>query len=210
MSPAYRSSLTALWLLSLCAGCEAYREPLVESVNVAAVPSPPPGLAKVNVRVRYPQAGTLSFPGRRFQVPQEILTWNSDHVIAALSATKLFASVAYAAEDDPPNVLLIRAVLPPAWPRCGGDMLILLTLGIFPAVCDRDDGVYFEFFDPGRPQFNCAWPQTKVFGWLPVLLVTGLGDWTRRADDQAFTAHLQQCVLTQASSFAALTNESSG
>src|SRR5579862_4376039 len=132
-------SLIGVCLLLLCAGCVAYREPLAESPNESPLPANP-GLARVNLRVRYPQACP--------QCPQELLTWNSDRVVHALSATGLFGSVEYAAETNPPNTLLISAVFPPA-PHCDGDavFLLFLTAGLFPASCDRDAGVYFDFFD---------------------------------------------------------------
>ena len=52
------------------------------------------------------------------------------------------------------------------------------TLGLAPAVCQRDRGVYFRFAGRRLPDFACRWPQTEMVGGLPVWVATGAGSWT--------------------------------
>lgn len=128
---------------------------------------------------------------------------DAEHVVASLSETGLFASVAYSGADNARPSVSINPIEPPAHHCDGDDVLIpVFTLGLLPAVCERDAGVYFAFVGRNLPDFTCPWPQTEMAGWLPVLISTGAGDWTRVPNHEAFVSRIRSCVLSQSDAFA--------
>jgi hypothetical protein len=138
--------------------------------------------------------------------PSDILEfrlWNSDHVISSLTQTGLFASVAYAGSDTSTPMILVEAVEPPPVGVCDGQDILLpmMTMGVFPAICARNRGVYLAFIGRRLPWFACDWPQTEMAGWFPVFLVTSFGYWTRSPNNGAFVNHGRACVLAQWEAF---------
>jgi len=205
----YRSPVAMLVvLLSLtCMGCVAYHEPFVASGKMVA--EPPTALATVHVRVRRPEIDDpLPAEKQHWEglAPADILEWwtdNADHVIETLSDTKLFASVSYSTASPDERSVVLRPVFPPPGPYCDGQDILLpfMTLGIFPAACERDRGVYFQAVGRRLPNFSCRWPQTEMVGWFPVLLATGFGSWTKHVNGEAFIAHVRSCIASQAEVF---------
>jgi hypothetical protein len=199
--------VASIWL----AACVSYDEPLARETEARA-PFPPSFLAflsAVNVRVRRPRLTDPlppEYEGLRGLAPADILefrTWDADHVVSSLSESGLFASVAYADTGPVDRALPIEAVLPPQKNVCDGDAILLpfLTLGLLPASCEHDRGVYFRFLGRHLPDFSCRWPQTEMWGWLPVLLSTRFGHGTREPDVEAFRAHIRSCILAASDAF---------
>jgi hypothetical protein len=138
--------------------------------------------------------------------PADVLEFslsNSDHVLSALSDSGVFASVAYAEDVAPEPSVLIRPVFPPPSGYCDGQDILLpfLTLGIFPAMCERDRGIYFRVVARRLPDFACRWPQTEMAGWFPALLGRSFGSWTAEPNTRAFNAHVRSCIASQAEAF---------
>lgn len=186
-------------------GCSAFQEPL--ATDAGLVPKAPPAdLSALHVWVRRPELSDPPPEKWKTLAPADVLHFrmhDADHVVASLSETGLFASVAYFGADDAQPSVLINPIEPPAHP-CDGDAVLIpvFTLGLLPAVCERDAGVYFAFARRNLPDFACPWPQTEIAGWLPGLLSTGTGDWTRAPNHAAFVARIRSCVLSQSDAFA--------
>ncbi|MGH7786269.1 MAG: hypothetical protein ACRERC_05345, partial [Candidatus Binatia bacterium] len=211
-----RLSWTALLGFLWLAGCSAFHEPFA-ATGVAVAPSMSTDISALNIRVRRPEL-TDPIPPElsrwKSLAPSDVLefrTSNAEHIIASLSKSDLFASVAYSDGMNPTPTVLVNPVMPPRI-RCDGDDVLLpfLTLGLFPAFCERDRGLYFGFLGRHLPDFACAWPQTEMAGWFPVVLSTGFGIWTRAPDEEAFVSHIRSCVRSQSDAFALSANSNQG
>lgn len=174
----------------------------------AGAPSSSSILSALHIRVRRPELANPISP----ELSQwaslgasdvlQFRTWNADHIIASLSKSGLFASVAYSDDADPPSTVLINPVVPPRRHCDGDDVLIpFLTLGLVPAFCERDQGVYFGFIGRQLPGVACPWPQTEMAGWFPVVLSSGFGSWTRVPNEEAFVSRIRSCVRSQSDAF---------
>jgi hypothetical protein len=204
-----RSFTAVIPMLALLAslGCVAFHEPLSESTTDIVVR--PPALAKIHVLVRRPELQDSLPPEKKHWeglAQNDILEFwmsNADHVIRTLSDSELFAGVSYAEQDQGDQGVLIRPVFPPPGPYCDGQsvMLPFMTLGLLPATCEIDRGIYFEFVGRQLPTFSCRWPQTQIVGWFPVLLATGFGSWTKDPIEGAFISHVRACLVSQSEAF---------
>jgi hypothetical protein len=196
--------LLAFLTVFTTSGCVAYYEPLAAepTTNVSV------DLSSVRLFVRRPE---LNDP-----IPAELARWrqldpadtlefrrrDADHIVDTLTEVRLFASVSYGLPDPVDTSLpgiAIRPYYAPWQYTCDGDqiLLVMLTLGILPASCTRDLGIYFEVMDRKLPPFLCHWPQSEIVGWLPVLLATGFGSWERTPNHEAFLERVRFCVAEQ-------------
>jgi hypothetical protein len=202
-------ALAAILSVTGSIGCVAFQEPLVKDVpSDVAVPVE---LTSMHILVRRPQLGDPLPPPLEYLSgldPHDLLAFqiqDADHIVETLRAIEVFAEVAYGDTVAPtasPH-LSIKTYYLPLQPRCDGDQIIalFLTLGLVPAGCTRDLGIYFEVTDRRLPPFLCPWPQSDLVGWFPVLLATGFGNWEREANHGAFLRHVRACISEQAELF---------
>jgi hypothetical protein len=182
-------------------GCAAFREPAV-----GAVPRDQTlhldVLSEIHVAIREPLLGDpipqryqspSGDPGWEAELALELRERDAGLALEALSETNVFADVSMGNAQDSSRVVTV-VVEPPEIGGCHDEFWgMAVTLGVIPAWCTGDVGVFLSFPRHANLSFACSWPQEYLLGSIPVPIAWMFG-WTTKPDRVAYIQNLRQCI----------------